>query len=197
MVDCDEVDQLAVVFNIHIHGLNVGLIVKNIFLNGRLRFEETLECGLSESHLVKLLLLVANLLFGLELLLNDTVTAIHCVHHSTNVKKFSLDPDPSFPERVFPRLDSFINAGGQLACSRVCHNPEGTITVAIVVDGSLFELDKRCVDALIVVVGVILGSGVLFELLLLFLFNRAGIIYFGLNKDTGDQTRHFRLIGIV
>jgi len=102
VVDRDEVDQFAVIFYIHVHGFDVGLIVKNIFFNGRLRFEETLESGLSESHLIKLLLLVTNLLLSLELLLNDTITAIHGIHHSTYIKKLSLDPDPSFSERVLP-----------------------------------------------------------------------------------------------
>jgi len=51
----------------------------------------------------------------------------------------------------------------------VSHDPQAAVTVAIVVDSSLFELDERRVDALIVVVGVVLGRSVLFELLLLFL----------------------------
>lgn len=169
MVDRDEVDQLAVVFDVHVHLFDVGLIVQNIFFNSSLRFEETLESGLSESHLVKLFLLITNLFLSLELLLNDAITTIHCIHHSTYVEKFSLDPDPGLSEWVFPRLDGFVNVRGQLRSSGVGHDSQATVTIAIVIDCSLFKLDECRVDALIVVVGFVLGAGILFELLLLFL----------------------------
>lgn len=169
MVDRDEVDQLPVVLHIHVHRLDVGLIVEDIFLDARLRLEETLESGLSQSHLVELLLLVADLLLGLELLLDDTVTAVHGVHHSTDIEELSLDPDPSLSERILPRLDGLIDVGAQLSGSWVGHDPQGTVAITIVVDSCLFELDEGGVDALVVVIRVVLRRCVFLELFLLFL----------------------------
>ena len=45
MVDGDEVDQLAVVFHIDVHLLDCGLIVQNIFFDGRFTLEERLHCS--------------------------------------------------------------------------------------------------------------------------------------------------------
>ena len=177
VVDRDEVDQLSVVLNIHVHGLDVSLVVENIFLDSRLCLEETLESGLAKSHLVELLLLVANLLLSLELLLDDSVTSVHGVHHAAHIEQLTLDPDPRLPEWILPRLDGLVNVGAQLGGRGVGHDPQGAVTIGIVVDSSLLELDESSVDALIVVVGVILSRGVLLEFLLLFLFSRIGIIY--------------------
>ena len=43
VVDGDEVDQLAVVFHIDVHLLDCGLIVQNIFFDGRFTLEERLH----------------------------------------------------------------------------------------------------------------------------------------------------------
>jgi len=109
VVDRDEVDQLSVVLHIHVHGLDIGLVIENIFLYSRLRLEEALEGSLTESHLVELLLLVTNLLLGLELLLDDCIAAAHGVHHSTDVEELTLDPDPCLSEWISPRLDGLID----------------------------------------------------------------------------------------
>ena len=57
------------------------------------------------------------------------------------------------------------------------HDPQCAVTVGIVVDSGLFELDEGSVDALIVAVGVILGGSVFLKFFLLFLFSSIGIIY--------------------
>jgi len=51
----------------------------------------------------------------------------------------------------------------------VGHDPQCAVTVGIVVDSGLFELDEGSVDALIVAVGVILGGSVFLKFFLLFL----------------------------
>ena len=177
VVDRDEVDQLSVVLHVHVHGLDVSLVVENIFLDARLGLEEALEGGLAQSHLVQLLLLVADLLLGLELLLDDCVSAAHGVHHSADVEELALDPDPCLSEGVSPRLDGLVDVGAELGGGGVGHDPQCAVTVGIVVDSGLFELDEGSVDALIVAVGVILGGSVFLKFFLLFLFSSIGIIY--------------------
>ena len=177
VVDRDEVDQLSVVLYIHVHGLDVGLVIENIFLDARLRLEEALEGSLAESHLVELLLLVTDLLLGLELLLDDAVASVHGVHHSADVEELTLDPDPCLSEGIPPRLDGLVDVGAQLGGRGVGHDPQGAVTVRIVVDRGLLELDEGGVDALVVGVRVVLGCRVLLEFLLLFLFNKIGITY--------------------
>ena len=122
MVDGDEVDQLAVVFHIDVHLLDCGLIVQNIFFDGRFTLEERLHCSFTQSHLIELFLLVADPFLSFKLFLNDLVTAVHGVHHTAHVKKFSLDPDPGFSEWIFPRLDGLIDAINQIVCAWVCHD---------------------------------------------------------------------------
>ena len=63
------------------------------------------------------------------------------------------------------------------------HYSQVAVTVSIVVNSCLFEFNESCVNAFIVVVGVILGSGVFFELLLLFLL-KGLVLHTNITKDT-------------
>ena len=67
VVDRDEVHELFVLVNIDVELLDRGRVRVDIFLNGRLRHEETHQGGLSEGHLLKLRLLFSLLLLSLSL----------------------------------------------------------------------------------------------------------------------------------
>lgn len=51
--DGDELDKLSVIFNFAVCGFDISLEVQHIFLNTRLRFEETLKGCLAKRELFK------------------------------------------------------------------------------------------------------------------------------------------------
>ena len=59
----------------------------------------------------------------------------------------------------------------------MCHGSQIAVSIAVVVDRDVLDLDELLVDLLVVAIRFILRYSVLFELLLLFLFNRISITY--------------------
>ena len=111
------------------------------------------------------------------MIFDDTFTSIYSIHHAPDIEKLTFDPEPGLSKWILPIFDGLINSVTEFAGSRVSHYPQGTVSITIIIDSCIFELNECCVDALIVVVGVILCGGVFFELLLLFLLNMENRYY--------------------
>lgn len=109
LVDSNEVDQFAVLLNVEVNLLNVGLIVEDIFLDGGFGFEETLQSSLTHRHLVQFSLLVALPLLCLLLHLDHFVTALGGIHHALYFEALSLQPNPNIFEGLLPAVDVGYN----------------------------------------------------------------------------------------
>lgn len=81
VVNCDEVEQLAVLIDVNIELLDGGGVGIDVLLDGGLRLEETLHCCLAHRHLLKLRLLVALLALSLGLKGLLVLAALHGTHH--------------------------------------------------------------------------------------------------------------------
>lgn len=110
VVDCNEVDQLSVIFDFLSDALDFLLIDHDIFLDGTLRLKETLHGGLSKRHLFQLSLLFLFLGLKFILLLNYLITAVHGVTRTKQVKQLTLYPNIGFTVWVFPLFNRWINA---------------------------------------------------------------------------------------
>ena len=169
VVNRDKVHELLVLVDIHVKLLDRGAVGVDILLDGRLGLEETLECGLTQGHLFELGLLVT--LLGLSLLLEYLLVGAtrHGVHHGLDVEKLSTEHQPGLLERVAPFFDVFGDSYGQVLGNRVRQDALGAVTIAVSVNGHVFEGHQVQVNLLVVLMGLVIVDRELAELLGLFL----------------------------
>jgi hypothetical protein len=92
LVYSNKVDQLAVLLDVDVRLLNLGLQVEDLLLLAGFRLEERLERGLAERQLLELLLVRAFLALCLHLALHNFLAAAHSVYHSLNIEHLSSNP---------------------------------------------------------------------------------------------------------
>lgn len=142
MVNRDEVDQFPVVLNVLICLLDVGLQIEDIFLLSSFALEERLQGCFTEAEFFQLFLIVSLLAFDFGALLNNSLSAAHCVDHTLDIQKFTFNPDVALLEGVFERRNGFSDLLSDFGRARVSQCALANVTVCKVVDGDVLKFHE-------------------------------------------------------
>lgn len=174
-MDRDEVDQFLELLNVHVELLDGCRVGVDIFLDGALGLEETLQSGLAQGHLLELsLLLTLNCLsLAAERFLFGAAT--QGVHHGLDVEHLTTEHHPRILEWIAPFFNVVRDLLGKVLSDRVGQDALGSVSVTVRVDRHILERHHVQVNLLVVLVGLLVVDRVLTELLSLFLERHIGL----------------------
>jgi len=169
METSEEIDQLAVLFNISISALNGSLQIYLHSVLGVLALEEVLETSFVEFKFIELPLVSATLCLNVELLLHDILTSLQTLKHAQAVQLLSLHPDVSITVGVLVTFEGLVDFLFSVTNSGVSKETLVHIAVTVVVDGDVLVLHEGEVHPQVVFVLLVMMRHHLFHVLFGFL----------------------------
>lgn len=176
VVDRDKVDQLLVILDVDVQLLNGGSVGVDIFLDSGLGFEEALEGGLAQHHLLELLLLVALLALSLRRENFEVTATIDSLFHRLEVEQLTTEHHPGLLERIAPFFDVFGDLHWQVIGDWVREDALRAVAVRVSLDCHVFERHQVQVDLLVVLMRRVPVGCELAERLGLFLERAEGAV---------------------